>query len=356
MKLLKNESIGVIGIYKTRSLEEYERLLEPHFGVIASVYDEGDYLSVDTMDGGNDSVDIVKVNFHKNQMAFDIERLIDIENPEIAFGISDDDNGIVYEITVSETHNYRYEDKKERDRDAETLRDLFDVEEIGCAECGGIGFFANGRVSTCPACNVYGTDASAKEAVSRLLRRSLPAVVKAYLVSTVITTRVVTDETDEEKIIDLAKANLFRNMEADWRENIEIDGDFEVPYEDECEVCGGKGYVLSNDAHGNPQIQRCDSCALFATDADALRYFEDNPTFHNPNVGGIAWRHNGNVEQDVVVSRYADEDNKNDLEGQWVLTVLTVNDSFVFFYDDKTERDEDAAKFSILLRVPVRSY
>ena len=38
----------------------------------------------------------------------------------------------------------------------------------------------------------------------------------------------------------------------------------------ECETCNAKGWIESNDQNGNPEVQKCDECSLFETDADAL--------------------------------------------------------------------------------------
>lgn len=36
-----------------------------------------------------------------------------------------------------------------------------------------------------------------------------------------------------------------------------------------CEACDGKGYVHSTDSDGEPEVQRCDECRMFANDDQA---------------------------------------------------------------------------------------
>ena len=39
-----------------------------------------------------------------------------------------------------------------------------------------------------------------------------------------------------------------------------------------CEDCNNKGWVLSNDEDWNDEIQKCDSCNVFAHDEEAQMF------------------------------------------------------------------------------------
>ena len=39
-----------------------------------------------------------------------------------------------------------------------------------------------------------------------------------------------------------------------------------------CEDCNNKGWVLSNDEDWNDEIQKCDSCNVFAYDEEAQMF------------------------------------------------------------------------------------
>mgnify|MGYP001496768955 FL=1 len=39
-----------------------------------------------------------------------------------------------------------------------------------------------------------------------------------------------------------------------------------------CEDCNNKGWVLSNDEDWNDEIQKCDSCSVFAHDEEAQMF------------------------------------------------------------------------------------
>ena len=39
-----------------------------------------------------------------------------------------------------------------------------------------------------------------------------------------------------------------------------------------CDTCTNKGYIYSNDIHGNDEVQKCDSCNTFQSDKAAQLY------------------------------------------------------------------------------------
>lgn len=36
-----------------------------------------------------------------------------------------------------------------------------------------------------------------------------------------------------------------------------------------CEVCGNEGYIYSTNEQGQDEVQRCDECAVYQSDAEA---------------------------------------------------------------------------------------
>lgn len=51
-----------------------------------------------------------------------------------------------------------------------------------------------------------------------------------------------------------------------------------ISYEDkwaECDVCDGEHFIVSNDEEGNEEIQKCDECNIFETDADAQKHYKE---------------------------------------------------------------------------------
>lgn len=43
----------------------------------------------------------------------------------------------------------------------------------------------------------------------------------------------------------------------------------------ECDVCDGEYFIVSNDEDGNEQVQKCDDCNIFETDADAQHHYNE---------------------------------------------------------------------------------
>ena len=50
------------------------------------------------------------------------------------------------------------------------------------------------------------------------------------------------------------------------------DGKVELPGDATCEACDGNGWVLSNDAEGYKDLQKCDLCEVFEFDDDAQQW------------------------------------------------------------------------------------
>lgn len=44
---------------------------------------------------------------------------------------------------------------------------------------------------------------------------------------------------------------------------------------EDCEVCDGEHFIVSNDEDGNEQVQKCDECNIFETDEDAQKHFNE---------------------------------------------------------------------------------
>lgn len=40
----------------------------------------------------------------------------------------------------------------------------------------------------------------------------------------------------------------------------------------ECSLCDNQGWFLSNDADGNDEIQKCDTCNVFKSDKEAQEF------------------------------------------------------------------------------------
>jgi hypothetical protein len=45
---------------------------------------------------------------------------------------------------------------------------------------------------------------------------------------------------------------------------------------EECELCDGKGFFLSNSDKYGERIEKCDSCAIFETDEKAQKHNTHN--------------------------------------------------------------------------------
>lgn len=41
----------------------------------------------------------------------------------------------------------------------------------------------------------------------------------------------------------------------------------------DCENCGGKGYIHTNDENWNYLLARCDTCQVFSSDSEAQIYW-----------------------------------------------------------------------------------
>jgi len=46
-----------------------------------------------------------------------------------------------------------------------------------------------------------------------------------------------------------------------------------------CNDCQDVGAIASNAPDGSPEVQRCDSCQVYGTDAEPQAYFEINKNF-----------------------------------------------------------------------------
>jgi hypothetical protein len=49
----------------------------------------------------------------------------------------------------------------------------------------------------------------------------------------------------------------------------------EVMADNACEACNGLGYVHTNNEQRDDEIQRCDDCQQFKSDADAKLFFKE---------------------------------------------------------------------------------
>lgn len=43
----------------------------------------------------------------------------------------------------------------------------------------------------------------------------------------------------------------------------------------DCDVCDGEHFIVSNDEEGNEEVQKCDECNIFETDADAQKHYKE---------------------------------------------------------------------------------
>jgi len=48
----------------------------------------------------------------------------------------------------------------------------------------------------------------------------------------------------------------------------------------DCDACHDEGAIASNAPDGTPEVQRCDSCQVYDSDAEPQSYFEIDKNFN----------------------------------------------------------------------------